>query len=101
MPASFSARSTASTASRSSERPESLENSVAPMPAMATCPENEWALTAAAVRPPAAARHRAGDVVAQVVGATEATVTSPYPSAVVGQGPFSVTEPVSVMVQSG
>ena len=39
MPASFRARSTASVARRSSERPESLENSVAPMPAMATWPE--------------------------------------------------------------
>ena len=38
MPASRRARSTASTASRSSLRPDSLENSVAPMPAMAVLP---------------------------------------------------------------
>ena len=36
----LSAASTASAARRSSERPESLENSVAPMPAMAVRPEN-------------------------------------------------------------
>ena len=41
MPASSSAAATASTARRSSERPESLENSVAPMPAIAVVPENE------------------------------------------------------------
>ena len=38
MPASRRARSTASTASRSSLRPDALENSVAPMPAMAVLP---------------------------------------------------------------
>ena len=38
MPASRRARSTASTARRSSLRPDSLENSVAPMPAMAVLP---------------------------------------------------------------
>ncbi len=37
-PASSRAACTASTASRSSLRPESLENSVAPMPAMAARP---------------------------------------------------------------
>jgi len=38
-PASFNALETASAASRSSLRPESLENSVAPIPAMAARPD--------------------------------------------------------------
>ena len=41
IPASRKARSTASTASRSSLRPDSLENSVAPIPAMAVLPTKE------------------------------------------------------------
>ena len=43
-PASSSAACTASTASFSSLRPESLENSVAPIPAMAAFPPSESAL---------------------------------------------------------
>ncbi len=50
-PASANAAATASTASRSSERPESLENSVAPMPAMAVEPENVWARAIRAASP--------------------------------------------------
>ena len=44
MPASCSAAATASTARRSSERPESFENSVAPMPAIAVAPEKVCAI---------------------------------------------------------
>jgi len=42
MEASSRAVATASTARRSSERPDSLENSVAPIPAMATRPAKVW-----------------------------------------------------------
>ena len=44
MPASRRARSTASAARRSSLRPDSLENSVAPIPTMAVVPVNEWSV---------------------------------------------------------
>ena len=68
----LSARSTASTARRNSERPESLENSVAPMPAIATC-------AGEAVRAHAGPQmligqrddDGAGDMVAQLVGAAD------------------------------
>ena len=43
-PASCKAAATASTARRSSERPESFENSVAPMPAIAVVPEKVCAI---------------------------------------------------------
>ena len=52
MPASSRARIVASQASCSSERPESLENSVAPMPATAVVPTNPTSpLMAAPARP--------------------------------------------------
>ena len=70
-------RPTASTARRSSERPESLENSVAPMPAMAVCPGEGVRRHAIRLRarPRAERQHDhdgARDVVAQVVGAPDA-----------------------------
>ena len=43
-PQSASAARTASTESWSSERPDSLENSVAPMPAIAACPDRRHAM---------------------------------------------------------
>ena len=48
MPASRRAASTASVASRSSDRPDALENSVAPIPATATWPAKACSVTAAA-----------------------------------------------------
>ena len=109
MPASPRAEATASTASRNSERPESFENSVAPMPAMAVVPEKSaaradppHACAPAVLASSRAAGHLDGarHVVAQVVGAADRDVTTPLrPSS--PSGPLSVTEPVSVMVESG
>ena len=61
-PASSSAARTASAASRSSLRPESLENSVAPMPAMAAVPSGSAVM--AGCDP-----DRGGDVVAEAAPA--------------------------------
>ena len=110
MPASSSAASTASTARRSSVRPDSLENSVAPMPAMAVVPAKVWGIGAAALadaaepsrtrRPTGATTDGAGHVVAEAVGAPDgdrhhaADPSSP-------SGPLAVTDPVSVMVSPG
>src|ERR1700722_15926205 len=44
MPASRSAASTASVANRSSDRPDALEKSVAPMPVISTRPEKAWSV---------------------------------------------------------
>ena len=102
-PASFSARSTASTARRSSERPEALENSVAPMPAMATRPAN-----ACGIRLRPSPRPPSGRITVTVpltwsprsLAPRTATFTMPVvPSS--PSGPFSMTEPVIAMVQSG
>ena len=51
-PASSNAARTASTASRSSLRPESLENSVAPIPTIAACPPRVSRVRVLIYRPP-------------------------------------------------
>ena len=60
MPASRRARSTASTARRSSLRPDSLENSVAPMPTMAVLPVKVCAVAAHRADPLAGRTSRQG-----------------------------------------
>ena len=104
MPASSSAASTASAARRSSLRPESLENSVAPMPTIATCRRRRAGAAHCRLgRPPgraAATRHGAGDVVAEPVGAPHGDVDEPR--ALVGlRTRARVTDPVRVMVSPG
>src|SRR4051812_35766229 len=65
MPASSHAASTACTASISSERPESFEKSVAPMPAMAVFPERNLV---SPMSGPLRQHDGAGHVVADRVG---------------------------------
>ncbi len=103
IPASSSAAATASTARRSSERPESLENSVAPMPAMAVRPEKAWAIRRPLPAPRLEGQDDAdgpADVVTQLVGAADGDRHDAAPPSS-ARGPFAVTDPVSVMVQSG
>ena len=103
-------RSTASAASRSSLRPDSLENSVAPMPAMAVLPANAWSCRAH--RRPSRRDRTLGAARSRTVPVTwspswlaprTATTTAPFPSASPGSGSAStsVTDPVRVMVSPG
>ena len=101
MPASRRARSTASTASRSSLRPDSLENSVAPIPTIAVLPVNECRSPLIGTLPDGRSSRTVPVTWSpRLLAPRTVTSTPPLPSASTASS-LAVTDPVRVMVSSG
>ena len=98
IPASSSAATTASQARLSSLRPESLENSVAPMPTMAAWPPSSLRRL---MRHPRAGAASTVPVTWLPIELAPTTATSTVPPPPAGSSTLRVTVPVRVIVSPG